>query len=1398
MKTHRKTLIALLIFCMAIHLAPSIVFAVTEPIAAERETNMTEPSGSATEQASEAEGPEGSADKDMSADEMRADDDPDGKTEGSEKESKDREEQTPGSTSAGAQDLKETEPEADPAAPEGLMLKKAPMRATAGSEQINYTASRPKSSIPVIFRATINGKQYKGTCNECGIAWSSSGTMTVVDIGKEDLRRKVAYKYGSWLEVEERNYSMGGVYKGICLEAMLQYARAWMDDKKSGGSGNRTAVVSHWRKSNGGNGWSESTCTKITDAVKALDSMTAADLGIPNSFRAYHGIVENVKNSEGRTFGQDPVFWGALVTGGISIKKVPESGREEYVAAHPEEFDLTGAKYQLWTDAACTVKATDVNWNDAVLTTKADGTTNELTMEIGDYYLTEIQKPAKGFGLDTDKVTGEAAIHKEIIKENKTTVAVYAEPVEIFKNGSVKIIKSSEASQEVLALSGYSVANAKYQIYTDASCTDASKATTADGSNALLTTNAAGESAALEMNAGNYWLKEVKSPNGHKTSQQPIPFSVTAGGTVNPADPHLNTGDTVSFNGWREGSGGGETALFNATAGARTYTGTCAQSGVSLSRTGSATVTKIGNDTKIAKAIYHYAYELGDDNWWTSSHRLDNVGSIINVSGTQFTKRKLLECFCQIHNMGAQTWYNVNTNAGVATATARAVRNYYANLDVSGVTVPDNFEILLSRPADSSQQFIMWRMASAGAVVLNVSDTPIYGEPNLRVFKTATDGNFSYDKLTGARFVIKYYDVATKAEIASAEPAREWAFTTVKKDAPESAPAGTYLAGFDWRTDEKSSGDEFYKDESGNRVIPLGWFTIEETAAPTGFKLTNTKCYGQVKLASDGKSATTVIEGAKSDERLHMETFVFTDEPYGVTVSKKNAATGAGLAGAQLQILQGSTVVVPTWTTTTTPKAVEGLAPGTYTLREIKAPYGYEIADDVTFTVDGKSDKTVTMSDTPVSVSTIAVDATTQKHIGTRKTSSKITDTVHMTGLVKDRKYRLTGVLMNKRTGQAVPNVTVSPKEFTATAATMDVTMDFTFDSTSLADGDSVVVYETLYRMSRVHSGENVPSGGIELAKHEDINDAAQTIYIPIVKTTAAISDDNRIFTDTISYGNLLPGRKYVFRGWLVDTATGTKIKGSDGKVELTASETNTSGSVKMEMKTEKYDDMHGHSMTAFEELYIVSSVSGSEKEILIAEHKDKNDSKQTVGVFHDLKIKKIVTGNLGDITKKFEFTAEFNGLVPGEAYSMEGDDEKTFMADSSGRASVPLLLKGGQEAMVRDLPKGATYKVTEAASDHIASYKMYSEDMAEKGAKIVKAEDSNGSEEAKALATATETVDLFDGTVVILFENNRDLAAITGYAGIDYRVYAAVLAVLMAGTAFIVISGKNRRRRSA
>ena len=104
----------------------------------------------------------------------------------------------------------------------------------------------------------------------------------------------------------------------------------------------------------------------------------------------------------------------------------------------------------------------------------------------------------------------------------------------------------------------------------------------------------------------------------------------------------------------------------------------------------------------------------------------------------------------------------------------------------------------------------------------------------------------------------------------------------MKKNAPEDAPEGTYWAGFDWQNDDpvsssRSDNDLFYKDNNGKRVLPLGWFTIEETAAPEGFSLTDRVCYGHIYLNSNGNVVTT-LEGAKTDSKLKTNVISFENE----------------------------------------------------------------------------------------------------------------------------------------------------------------------------------------------------------------------------------------------------------------------------------------------------------------------------------------------------------------------------------------------------------------------------------------------------------------------------------------------------------------------------------------
>ena len=100
-----------------------------------------------------------------------------------------------------------------------------------------------------------------------------------------------------------------------------------------------------------------------------------------------------------------------------------------------------------------------------------------------------------------------------------------------------------------------------------------------------------------------------------------------------------------------------------------------------------------------------------------------------------------------------------------------------------------------------------------------------------------------------------------------------------------------------------------------------------------------------------------------------------------------------------------------------------------------------------------------------------------------------IEDVVDYTGLIPGKEYTITGVLMDKSTGQPFlvnGEQVTSEVTFTPEAADGSVKVTFAFDTSAITDDTSVVVFETLYQ------------NGTELTTHADINDQAQTVTITV------------------------------------------------------------------------------------------------------------------------------------------------------------------------------------------------------------------------------------------------------------------------------------------------------------
>ena len=152
--------------------------------------------------------------------------------------------------------------------------------------------------------------------------------------------------------------------------------------------------------------------------------------------------------------------------------------------------------------------------------------------------------------------------------------------------------------------------------------------------------------------------------------------------------------------------------------------------------------------------------------------------------------------------------------------------------------------------------------------------------------------------------------------------------------------------------------DKWTSDGKNHIVSKLGTgeYVLKEIAAPDGYIIAtdikfNVDVYGNVTVEN-------VDSKAVSDNGDPLITMV--DDTTKVQISKQDITTGEELPGATLQIIDEDGNVVEERVSTNEPHMIEGklIAGKKYTLKEIIAPEGYEIANEIKFTVN--ADGTVT------------------------------------------------------------------------------------------------------------------------------------------------------------------------------------------------------------------------------------------------------------------------------------------------------------------------------------------------------------------------------------------------------------------------------------------------------
>ena len=146
--------------------------------------------------------------------------------------------------------------------------------------------------------------------------------------------------------------------------------------------------------------------------------------------------------------------------------------------------------------------------------------------------------------------------------------------------------------------------------------------------------------------------------------------------------------------------------------------------------------------------------------------------------------------------------------------------------------------------------------------------------------------------------------------------------------------------------------DEWISDGTNHIVteLPAGDYTLKEIAAPDGYVIATDI---EFEVFADGTIKIRNVDFTAISEDGN-PLIVMVDDTTKVKISKRDITTDKELPGATLQIIDENGNVVEEWVSADEAHLVEGklIAGKEYTLREIIAPDGYEIANEIKFTVN--------------------------------------------------------------------------------------------------------------------------------------------------------------------------------------------------------------------------------------------------------------------------------------------------------------------------------------------------------------------------------------------------------------------------------------------------------------
>ena len=913
-----------------------------------------------------------------------------------------------------------------------------------------------------------------------------------------------------------------------------------------------------------------------------------------------------------------------------SIALVKHSSNADVTGGNPR-YSLEDARYGVYADSACTdLKGT--------LVTDASGKAQIDDVPIGTYYVKETKAPS-GFALDGSTYTVQV--------KSGTTVYVggSAGVVDVAQSGSVTLSKTSSNISMTKNNACYSLANAEYGIYSDGACTKRV---------GLLETDEKGKARVDGMPLGTYYVKETKAPTGFALDATVYTVVVNADETcaVNgnggisdapqyaPIEVFATKRDAQSPEGMAQGSATLAGAQFTVDY----YDGYYSADGLPSSPTRSWVFETDGNGCARADD----GHLVGGDALYRSA-----TDSVALPLGTY-----------RIRETAAPEGYLLGGGDG-------SPESHIAHVKADGKTA----ELLSCFDAVEQADYVKRGGVSIGKVDRQNGQFLAQGAATLEgaSFEIVNDS----DKLV----VVDGHAFAPGAVVKTIQTTLQDGLC-VASTASDCLPVGSYTVR------EVASTEGYLFDEES-----ASWkqsFTIDDDGMVADFTEQD-KVLGNLVIRGDFEFSK--IEGQNA-QRLAGVPFLVTSDTTGEahvlvtdengmasTASEWNAhtqdtnANDAAVSEQDGKVSVDESLLNPSagiWFDGRTDASCEpnddlGALPfDSYTISELpcQANEGLELVSFTTVISRNNRELdlgTVNDQAGPV-IATSLTDSNGSKLVSTTQ-DAVLVDTVSYANLDTDRTYTLTGQLHAvDGDGQDMGVVAEGSTELHPDVSTGSVEVHFSFDASNL-EACRLVAFEQL-----------AEKDGIVICSHEDLEDQAQSVYVPVIGTELKIPGDKQVISsvgtielvDTVSYSGLAPARTYVLEASL-------HLRGDDGQDQGVLEDANGQPVIARQSFTPAESEgevlvsflfeapgIAGKTVVAFEELYF--------RDVSYAVHADISDEAQTVT------FPKIATTLEGDSGAKevkgtenlvLIDTVSFENLVPDKRYTLMGT---LHLTDGSGQ----------------------------------------------------------------------------------------------------------------------------------